>query len=712
MTPATGATPLFALEAVAVDLETTSLDAAKALIVQFAAVPISGGALDHDGAYDRLVDPAAPIPPRSTEIHGITDAMVQGAPRIAGLWPDLARCLQGRVVIGHTIGFDLTVLAAEARRNGLTWRKPRSLCVRMLATVAAPSLASHSLDALASWLGLEIRDRHRALGDAEAAGRIFLALVPRLETMGIRTLAEAERACRGLTGELDRHAGAGWEAPVASSGDDVLDSVDTYAYRHRVGDVMASPPVVVTPQTTLRQAIDLMVERAISSVFVADPAAPGQDVGCYAIVTERDAMRRIAAHGGGALDEPVGSIGSRPIVTIRENAFLYRAVGRMARLGSRHLGVRSDAGVLTGAVSARDLLKLRAGPALALDDAIEEARAAKDLAVAWGTLPAVVRSLVAEDIDARVVCQVVSEEIRSMTRRATVLAEAAMLAAGKGGPPCAYAVLVLGSGGRGESLLVPDQDTALVFDAGEPDGPEDRWFAELGGHMADILDAAGIPYCKGGIMARNAEWRGSTATWGARVERWVRHSRPQDLLNVDIFFDGMPVHGMLPLATSLIESAFALGREHTTFAKLLGERLSAPANPLTLFGGLRSQNGRLDLKMHILFPVASAARVLAIRHGVTERSTRARIEGLIARGIGSDVELTQLLDAHGLGLSLLLAQQSTDIAAGIKPTTNVELAGLSRRQRSDLKAAIGRLQHVPALLRGLMFDRGRAAPPS
>src|SRR5690606_2896361 len=227
-------------------------------------------------------------------------------------------------------------------------------------------------------LGLELRDRHRASGDAEAAGRIFLALVPRLEALGIRTLAEAERACRGLTADLDRQAGAGREPPVTDPGEAVPGTIDSYPYRHRVADVMTSPPVVVAPETTLRQAVDVMVARAVSSVFVASPARPGFSADLYAIFTERDAMRRIADRGAAALDEPVGSIGSRPVVTIRENAFLYRAVGRMTRIGSRHLGVRSDSGNLVGAVSARDLLKLRGGPAIALDDAIEEARSAKD----------------------------------------------------------------------------------------------------------------------------------------------------------------------------------------------------------------------------------------------------------------------------------------------------------------------------------------------
>lgn len=703
MTPITGATPLFALEAIAVDLETTGLDAAKAQIVQLGAVPIARAALCADAGFERLVDPGIPIPGASTAIHGIDDAAVSGAPQLASVWDDFTRRLEGRVVLGHSIGFDLTVLANEAKRRSLPWRKPRALCVRMLAAVAAPSLASHSLDALANWLGLETRDRHRALGDAEAAGLVFLALLPHLEARGVRTLAEAERACRGLSGELERLQGVGWEAPVEEPRDEVLGGFDTYPYRHRVGDIMASPPATVAPKTTLKDAIDIMVGRSISSVFVTPGGRTGLDVAAYAIVTERDAMRRIAAAGAAALAEPVGPIASRPLVTIRENAFLYRAVGRMGRLGSRHLGVRSDANTLVGVVSARDLLKLRVGPAIALADAIEVAGSANDLALAWSSLPVVVRSLIAEAVDAHTVCQIVSEEIRSMTRRAAVLAETAMRDAGKGDPPCPYAVLVLGSGGRGESLLVPDQDNAIVYEAGPPDGPEDQWFAELGTHMADILDRAGIPYCSGGVMAKNADWRGALDTWSERIERWVRLSRPQDLLNVDIFFDLAPVHGALGLGQRLFERAYASGSESPTFAKLLGERLASVPYPVTMFGGIKAQDGRIDLKQHILFPVASAARTLAIRHGVAERSTRARVGGLIARGIGSDADLTALLEAHALGVSLTLAQQSRDIAAGVKPSRMVDLSQMSRRQRADLKQALGRLQDIPTLLRDLMF---------
>jgi DNA polymerase-3 subunit epsilon/CBS domain-containing protein len=126
-------------------------------------------------------------------------------------------------------------------------------------------------------------------------------------------------------------------------------------------------------------------------------------------------------------------------------------------------------------------------------------------------------------------------------------------------------VLVLGSAGRGESLLAADQDNAIVYATGEPGAREDQWFEALGIEIAAILDAAGVPFCKGGVMARNPQWRMSAGRWKATVESWVRRQRPKDLLNVDIFFDGVPVHGDLALGEAIWTYAYDTGRQNPAF---------------------------------------------------------------------------------------------------------------------------------------------------
>lgn len=700
----TGATPLAALDAVAIDTETTGLDARNDRVVQIGLVAIENGRLAPETVWERLVDPRIAIPARSTAIHRITNAMVRQAPNFVEAWRETETHIQGRILIGYSVGFDLAVLANEAERSGIAWAKPRSLCVRLLAATANPNLPDYSLEALASWLGVEMHARHQALGDARAAADIFITMVPKLAERGIRTLAEAERACLQLTEQLETHVRAGWTEPVSRP--EMFRSfvaVDPYAYKHRLRDLMSAPPVCIGTETSAHDAMVLMLDRKISSVFVSDSGRPGGKVGEYGILTERDLMRHLASNGADALKVDSGEIATRPLVSIREQAFAYRAIGRMARRKIRHLAVRSDDNDLVGVISARDLLKLRASAAINLNDRIEDAATASDLAAAWSQLPGVATSLLGEGIEAATIAEIVSEELRAVTRRAAVLAESAMAAEGLGAPPCPYTVIVLGSGGRGESLLAADQDNAIVFAEGEPGGENDRWFAALGEHMAPVLHEAGIPLCKGGVMAKNPQWRGSLATWKARAADWVRRSRPEDLLNVDIFFDLYPVHGDYALASDLLSAAFAAAGGQVPFAKALGELAARPLNAFTMLGGLRTEHGRIDLKMHGLFPVVAFARALAIRHGVQARSTRERLAGLRALEIGGDADFARIATAHGKVIKFMLSQQSRDMLAGVPVSNKVEIAALTTDEQAELKSALRVIQLVPDLVRDLMF---------
>jgi CBS domain-containing protein len=277
-----------------------------------------------------------------------------------------------------------------------------------------------------------------------------------------------------------------------------------------------------------------------------------------------------------------------------------------------------------------------------------------------------------------------------------------MAEAGRGAAPCPYAFAVLGSAGRGESLLAMDQDNAIVFAEGEPDGAEDRWFAALSGEVADILHQAGVPYCAGGVMAKNAAWRGSLATWRSRVADWIRRSNPQDLLSVDIFFDLRGVHGDGALATTVWREGFDRAAGALTFAKLLAETAGATAPALNWFGGFKTVQGRIDCKKSGLFGIVSAARALALRHHVVERATPARLAGVKALGLG-EADLDALIDAQATFLDLILAQQMRDVADGVPLSNTVELARLSRRESERLRSAFGAVTHLDTLTRDLLF---------
>jgi DNA polymerase-3 subunit epsilon/CBS domain-containing protein len=709
MAAVTNATPLISLDAVVIDTETTGLDPRKARLIEIAAVRIASGRIESARSFRRLVNPGEAIPRETTAIHGIDAAAVADAPSFPQVWPEFSAFIGPSVVIGHTIGFDLAVLQRECERAGLHWQRPRTLDTQHLAQVVEPRLGGYSLEQLSQWLGVEVVNRHSALGDALTTARIFEALVPKLREGGIRTFAEASQACRALTEVLDKQHRAGWITPDMRSdiagAERTLGRIDSYPYRHRVREVMSRPPRMISSQSTLGDALAQVILERISSLFVVPSTSMKEQVpaAMAGIVTERDILRALAVAGPPALKLGLEQFTSKPLAVIPAEAFVYRAIGRMSRLKIRHLGVTDEAGNLVGALSARDLLRLRAGEAVSLGDEIDQAEDVHALGLAWAKLPHVAASLMAESVPVRDIAAVISRELGALTRQAAVIAERRMRDAGLGEPPCGYAMTVLGSGGRGESLLAMDQDNALVFEHGDPGGAEDSWFATLGSHVADILNEVGVPYCKGGVMAKNADWRGSVATWHQRIADWIGRSRPADLLAVDIFFDLRGVHGSLVLADALWRHAFDAANGKVEFAKLLAEASGHVENAVGFFGGFRTTHGRVDLKRAGLFGVVSTARVLAIRHHVLERATPARLLGVRALDLGSDNDIDALIDAHAVFLEFILSQQLEDIHDGRAATNAVAVKRLSSRERERLQSALQAVRHLDELTRQMLF---------
>ena len=702
------AMPLIALDAIVIDTETTGLDPADARIVEVGAVRIQGGRI-LDGGYSHLVRPGIPIPKASTAIHHIDNNKVAGAPTFGEIWPEVKKLIGESIVIGHTIGFDLAVLKRECQRAGHAFDQPRVLDTRLLAEIVEPALADYTIESLAAWLGVDVTRRHSAAGDALVTARIFSALVPKLREGGIRTLAEATRACSSLTKALDEQHRAGWadtsESPSRRDIERTFTRIDSYPYRHRVRDVMRTPAKFVDSNTPLGEAIKKMTDERVSSVFVQPAGNAGADVrpGNVGIVTERDALRAIASQGAEALDRPARDVMAKPLVVVPADAFIYRAIGRMSRLAIRHLGVVDEGGHVIGALSARDLLRLRASEAVSLGDEIDEAHDAGPLAAAWAKLPHVAASLIAESVNAHDIAAVISRELGAATRQAAVIAEKRMKEEGHGGPPCAYAVAVLGSAGRGESLLAMDQDNALVFEDGQPGSSEDIWFGKLGFHIADVLHDIGVPYCKGGVMAKNPAWRGSMSTWRKRVREWIGVARPEQLLSVDIFFDMRPVHGDGRLCLRVWQDAFDVARDNYGFAKLLIESAGSVEAGLGFFGRFKTRDSRINLKNAGLFGIVGAARALAICHHVVERSTSARLAGLKALEIGGARDLDALTRAQDTFLSLLLDQQIEDVERGIPPSNNVAVKRLSSDKRDALRTALKSVEHLDDLERDLLF---------
>ncbi len=202
--------PLEELPILVFDSETTGLDVAIARIISLGAVHCHGHRLYPRINLDSLVNPDLPIPPRSTAVHGITDRMVAGAPDFAAGWPPLVGMIEGAVVVGHSIGFDLAILKAECDRCGLAWRTPPALDTALLYSALYPKEQDIGLESLASRFGVEIEGRHTALGDALVTAEIWIALMAQLIDRGIATYGAAREFSMGARVLLAQQRQAGW----------------------------------------------------------------------------------------------------------------------------------------------------------------------------------------------------------------------------------------------------------------------------------------------------------------------------------------------------------------------------------------------------------------------------------------------------------------------------------------------------------------------
>lgn len=473
-----------------------------------------------------------------------------------------------------------------------------------------------------------------------------------------------------------------------------LEKIDSFPYRHRVAEVMSSPVATVSPATTIGDASRAMADGGVSSLVVVDAG------GCPAgIVTERDVLRALASHRQEAVDMAVAAVMSRPVATVRQDAFVYVAMGRMDRLRLRHLVAVDAAGRATGMVTVRGLLHLRAGAALAFGDEIATAASAADMAAVRARVPSLADGLLAEGVGGLGVAAVASSVLRDMTMRAAQLAELSMAADGRGSAPAAWCLLLLGSGGRRESLFGADQDNAIVHAGGEAD---DAWFAEAGSRINATLAAAGVPLCKGGVMARNAEWRRSVEGWRGEIDRWMKEADGPELLNVDIFVDFRPVHGDYGLAQQVRDHLMKRAAASSRFLHLMAASVSDLSTPLGVLGQFKTKNGRLDIKLHGLLPLVSATRLLALKHRIPETGTAERLRGLARGGFMPEHEARGYMASHELMVRVLLEQQIADRAAGIEISNLIEVKRLAPEDRHRLKAAFHSIDSLKWVLRSAL----------
>jgi DNA polymerase-3 subunit epsilon len=186
-------TPWRAARFIVVDVETTGLDPRRDEVISYAAIPIDEGRIVAGRASSGLVRPAAPVSPRSIEIHGLRAQDLAAAPPPAQALAPLVGAIRRRILVAHVAEVERAFL--RAHRGALARRLPHpavdtAMLWRLLGIERGEGdPGPRPLADLAASLGLPAHRPHEAEGDALTTAQAFLALATHLEGHGRGTVA-------------------------------------------------------------------------------------------------------------------------------------------------------------------------------------------------------------------------------------------------------------------------------------------------------------------------------------------------------------------------------------------------------------------------------------------------------------------------------------------------------------------------------------------
>ncbi len=185
---------------VVIDTELTGLDEKKDSIVSMAAIRMTGGRIDIEDTFYRLVNPETELTAESVIIHEITPSEVTKKPGIGKVLSEFAQFCGNDVIVGHCVSIDLRFINREMKKAfGSVLRNPALdtsaiyewIRKRFPSRKAFPYCFSDSgLYDIAKYFGIPVNGAHNAVMDAFITAQVFQRFIPMLNEGGVRSIGD------------------------------------------------------------------------------------------------------------------------------------------------------------------------------------------------------------------------------------------------------------------------------------------------------------------------------------------------------------------------------------------------------------------------------------------------------------------------------------------------------------------------------------------
>lgn len=161
---------------IAIDVETANGNPSS--ICAIGAVKVENGVIT-DRRYC-LVKPEPEFYSRfCTAVHGLSDDDTWDAPTFDNVWNDWASWMDGFTLVAHNARFDAGCVRAACKVYRLEPPEEPFMCTLTAARKQIPRgiCPSKSLDSLCNFFGINLKNHHNALADAEACAQLGIILL-------------------------------------------------------------------------------------------------------------------------------------------------------------------------------------------------------------------------------------------------------------------------------------------------------------------------------------------------------------------------------------------------------------------------------------------------------------------------------------------------------------------------------------------------------
>ncbi len=476
-----------------------------------------------------------------------------------------------------------------------------------------------------------------------------------------------------------------------------LNQMEAYPFKKRLSEIMSSPALTCSPDASVRAVARQLTEHNVSFLVVAN--SNNEPVG---IVTGNDLVAKVLApeNVDAELLKVKDLMRAKPR-TMAPETYMYEAMAYMTRHALNYLPI-VDRKQLVGVITPRDLLRYRSQKALLLLGNIKEEATLEGLASIHKEVVRVARALLSETRSTPEVMEILSHIHHAIIRRTFQLCLDEMAAAGMTPPDIRYCFLVMGSAGRKEMLLHPDQDNGFIFEdfADARQAEVDAFFIPFSEKLNRSLAEVGYPICDGGVMVRNQEWRGRLSDWQTRINSWLLDPEPAHVRNSSIFFDFMPLFGDVELAHHLrdiVVQGIAVHQGFLYHMMTLDLRYKVPLGLLGRFQLEKDGDhaGLLSVKYGGCVYIVDCVRMFALERGIQAISTMDRLEALVKENVFAVETAEHIRAAFEALIFLRLRHEISLIEADRTPSHFLDPHLLSKTEQDLLKEsfqAVAKLQ--------------------